>query len=179
MSEQKVSLRYAKAIIETAEAEKLTDLLYKDLIFVRGICESSHELKVFIKSPVVHEKKKDRIIDEICKGKIDPITLNFLKFMITKGRGELILDVIEQYENLYFKLNNKIRVDITSAVELNEELKNEIIKKIAENTKQTVLPDFNIKKDIKGGLLVKIHDWVFDATLKSQLQQLYNRLSSN
>ncbi len=179
MTEQRVSYRYAKAIIETAESEKITDLLYNDFLYVRNICNSSHELTTMVKSPVVHDRDKVKIFKELFENKINSVTLNFLNFLIEKGRANYTLDIIVQYEELYNKLNNKIKVDITTAVELDEEAKNNIVKKIAENTGQTILSKFIVSKDIDGGLLVKIHDWVYDATLKSQLKNLYNTLAQN
>jgi F-type H+-transporting ATPase subunit delta len=179
MTEQRVSYRYAKAIIETAEAEKMTDLLYKDFMYVREVCDFSHELTTFINSPVVHERDKVKVFEALFKDKINPVTLNFLNFLIEKGRANYTLDVIVQYEELYNKLNNKIKVDITTAIELNDDAKKRIVKKISENTEKTVLSNFNVKKDIDGGLLVRINDWVYDATLKRQLKNLYNKLANN
>jgi F-type H+-transporting ATPase subunit delta len=179
MTEQRVSFRYAKAIIETAEAEKITDLLYKDFMYVREVCEYSHELTTFIKSPIVHERDKKKVFKELFEKKINSVTLNFLNFLIEKSRANYTLDIIVQYEELYNKLNNKIKVDITTAVELEDAAKNKIVDKISDNTGKTILSNFNVKKEIDGGLLVRINDWVYDATLKRQLKNLYNTLAKN
>jgi F-type H+-transporting ATPase subunit delta len=179
MTEKRVSSRYAKAIIETANAANLTDLLFKDFMYIRDVCNASKELKSFIKSPVVNEHSKINAFDEIFNGKINEITLNFIKFLIKKGRGDYLLFIIAEFEELYNKLNNRIKVEVVSAIELDEDEQKKIVDKITENIKKTILPDFKKNDDIIGGLQVRIEDWVFDASLKSQLNDLYDRLSKN
>ncbi len=179
MTEKRVSSRYAKAIIETAKDANLTDLLFKDFLYIREVCNVSKELKSFIKSPIVNEHSKINVFDEVFGGKVNDITLNFIKFLVTKSRGDYLLFIIDEYEELYNKLNNRIKVEVTSAIELDEDEKKKIVDKIEENTKKTVLPDFKKKDELIGGLQVRIEDWVFDASLKSQLTELYDRLSKN
>jgi len=179
MTETRVSFRYARAIIETAIQENISDVLFKDFKYVLEVIEVSKDFKTFIRSPLIHENTKIKVIDELLPGKVSELTMTFLHFLVKKGRADLIIDIIAQYEKLYNIHNKRIKVDATSAIELNDEAKAKIVKTIEEYTKQTVLPNFMVQKDIKGGLLVRIEDWVFDGTLKSQLVNLFNKLSRN
>ena len=179
MTEHKVSFRYAKAAIETAEKENLTDQLLIDLKYIRKNLLSSNELKTFIKSPVVTENNKKKLFNELFAEKVDHTTLNFVLFIIEKGRGAILIDIINNFEEQYNLLNGRIKVEINTAIELTEEMKKKIIDKITDYTKMEVLPEFNIQHSLKGGLLVKVEDWVFDATLKRQLDNLYYSLSEN
>ncbi len=179
MTEQKVSYRYARAIIETAIADKLTDKLFNDFKVVEEIVSKSKELKTFLKSPVVPEAKKKAIVTELFKDHIDRMALNFITFLVTKGRSELLLDIIAQYELQYLKLNKKQKVDIISAIELTDEIRAKVLAKIAANIRMEIIPTFITEADIKGGIMIKIEDWVYDASLKSQLENLFNQLSRN
>ena len=105
--------------------------------------------------------------------------MRFLRFLIMKGRGELIIDIIAQYELLYNKLNNKLKIEVTTALELNEAIKAGLISKITSMTNKEILPEYMVDKSVTGGILVKIDDWVYDATLKNQLENLFKKLSTN
>jgi F-type H+-transporting ATPase subunit delta len=179
MTEQKVSFRYARAIIETAIADKVTDKLFNDFKIVEEIVSKSKELKAFLKSPVVPDNKKKGVITELFKDHISIMALNFIVFLVTKSRAELLLDIIAQYEVQYFKFNNKQKVDIISAIELNDDMKAKIISKISSNINMEVIPTFITEADLKGGIMVQIDDWVYDASLKSQLDNLFIQLSRN
>ena len=105
------------------------------------------------------------------------LTMDFLIMLIEKRRGELMISIIEQFENQYNVYNNKLPVEVESAVELSEDIKNKIVTRIADWTKKTVLPKFRINPALKGGFLVKIDDWVFDSSIKNQLELLYKSLA--
>jgi F-type H+-transporting ATPase subunit delta len=179
MTEYKVSFRYAKAVIESAIKENLTDVLLNDFNLVKGIVISSKELKTFLKSPVIPETKKKKIISELFENQVNASTLNFLLFLVTKGRANLIIDIISQYEVQYNQLHGRIKVGISTAIEMNDDIKTKIVQKITDYTMKTVLPEFKIEESLKGGIVVQVEDWVFDGSLKSQLENLYNSLSKN
>jgi len=64
-------------------------------------------------------------------------------------------------------------------VDLSDVIKLKIVQKIEKQTNKKVIPDFKINISMKGGLLVKIQDWVFDASLKNQLEILFKKLSTD
>lgn len=179
MTEQKVSHRYALALLETAKLEGLVENIYKDLKFIRHTIEQSKDLKNLTFSPVIPYWRKKKIYEAIFSDKLNPLTFKFIDLLTDKRREKLLPDICYQYEVLYDTLNNILPVEIESAIELSEEIKNKITKKIEKNTNKKVIPDFKINKFIKGGLLVKIQDWVYDASLKNQLEILFKKLSTD
>ncbi|MBI5324659.1 MAG: ATP synthase F1 subunit delta [Ignavibacteriae bacterium] len=179
MNEQRVSSRYARALLEIARQNGFTEIIYSDLKFVRHTIEQSRELKILTFSPVVQFWRKKKIYEEILTGKVQPLTMNFIILLTDKRRESLIPDICYQYEVQYYELNNILPIEIESAIELSEEIKNKITIKIEKNTNKKVISDFRINKSIKGGLLIKIQDWVFDASLKNQLEILFKKLSTD
>jgi F-type H+-transporting ATPase subunit delta len=177
MTEQRVSYRYAKALLETAEQEGITDLVYNDFLFVMSVFHDSQELRVMTASPVLQQWRKKKIYQELFTDRLSPLVLNFLVFLLDKQRGELIQSIIIQFQNQYNTLRNRLSVDITSAIELNDEIKTRILDKLVQITDKTILPQFYINPLLKGGVLVRIEDWVYDATIKNQLNILFKRLS--
>lgn len=177
MTEQRVSSRYARALLQTAAEEKLADEVFQDLNKMRTIIESSRDLKSFIKSPIVQFWKKKKAFEEIFKPVLMELTYKFLLLLADKRRETIIDSVIEQYEKQYNELNNRLPVKIFSAVELDNELKDRISKKMEEITGKTVLSDFRKDEKLKGGILVRIDDWVFDGSVKNQLEILYKKLA--
>jgi len=179
MFEQRVSFRYARAIIETAVQEGVADTLYLDFSFIHKVLNDNRELRTIIASPVLQHWKKKGLIKEIFQEKISVLSLDFLLFLLDKKRGELILSIISQFEIQYNILNNKLPVEIFSAIGLTDEIKNKIIKEMSEITHKTILPEYKVQPELIGGLMVKVDDWVFDATFKNQLAILFKKLSDD
>ncbi|MCX7735257.1 MAG: ATP synthase F1 subunit delta [Candidatus Kapabacteria bacterium] len=176
MTEYKVSFRYARAVLELAEEQNLSDTIYQDLDFVRRTLKSSFQLKLFTINPIIQEWRKVKAYKAIFENKISSLTLNFLVFIIRKRRSNLIESIAEQFILQYNELKNRKFVEIQSAVELNEDLKTKAVAKINTLINKTIIPDFKINPHLKGGILIKVDDWVYDGSIKNQLEHLHKQL---
>jgi len=179
MAEQKVSYRYAKAILDLAKSEGQEDRVYEDFRLVNLILKYVPELMSIAKKPLISPLKKKKLYNEIFFEKISQLTLNFVLFLVDKGRDYLIPSIINQYESLYFELKNILPVEIFIARDFDDDLKNKLVKKLEETTAKKVVPKFVIDPNIIGGFKIKIEDWVFDTTLRNKLDSLYHELVSN
>jgi len=179
MTEQRVSSRYARALLETAIEGKVSDIIFEDFIIVDTTIRNSHELRVFTASPVVQHWLKIKVFNEVFEGKISKLTMTFLKFLLDKKRGELIQSIIVQYEDQYNRLNNKLPVEFESSLALNNEIKKNLIEKVANITQKEIIPEFKVDESLKGGVMVRIDDKVYDATIKHQLELLFKTLVKN
>jgi len=179
MAEQKVSYRYAKAILDTAKSEGQEERVYEDFRLVNLILKYVPELMSIAKKPLISSLRKKKLYNEIFSEKVSQLTLNFFLFLVDKDRDYLIPSIIKQYERLYFELKNILPVEIFLARDFDDELKNKLVKKLEETTGKKVIPRFIIDPKIIGGFKIKIEDWVFDTTLKNKLDSLYQELVSN
>lgn len=177
MKQQRVSIRYARAILNNAQTTAIEDTVWQDLNTIDRMINSSNELKAFIESPIIKFSKKEAVMKELLEGKINNLTLQFVYLLVKKRRESILPSIIEQFNILYDILKNRIQVDIVSAVELSEDIKTNIIAKISDLTKKQVVPAYKVKPEIKGGIEIKINDWVFDATLKNTLEKMYQKLA--
>lgn len=179
MTEQKVSSRYANAILDIAEQESLTNEVIRDFELLQSMLDSSKELVTFTVSPVIADWQKKKIYEELISSKVHKLTMNFILLLINKGRIDLLPSIIIQFGNLYNLHNNRVKAIIKSASELTETVKSKIMLKLTEITGKVILPEYKTDKSIKGGLSIQINDWVYDATLKTQLELLRKQLSGN
>lgn len=178
MTEKRVSTRYARALYYIANQLDKTTELFDDLQRVSDMIKSSVDLKYLLKSPVVQFWKKKKIFEEIFTPLVSELALKFFLLLADKHRENLIPDINVQYIEIYNRIHGRIPVNITSAVDIDDSTKKSIISKLTEYTKQEVLPNYLIDKNIKGGIKIKIDDWVFDASIKNQLAQLHKKLAS-
>jgi F-type H+-transporting ATPase subunit delta len=177
MTEQKVSARYARALFDLALENKLQEVIFTDLKYVSSTILSSSDLASVLRSPVITSHKKIKILEEIFASNVDKLTMNFITLLANKTRENLITSIYYQFEIIYNEFKNNIPVTFVTAVELDQTMKSSLIEKITKMTGKNVLDTFVVDPKIKGGLLVKIQDWVFDATIENQLKDLYNKLA--
>ncbi len=176
MAEQKVSYRYAKALLDTAVQHNLTEQIFEDFKNIAKIFSILPELNSLARKPIIAPQKKKKLYQEIFSYRVSELAMSFILFLVDKSRDDLILDIIKQYENLYYKLKDYLPVEIFVAIDIGENSKNKIVEKIAKNMGKKIVPKFIINPRIKGGFIVKIEDWVYDASLRNKLDALYEQL---
>lgn len=177
MTEQKVSSRYARAIMDVAEQEAITANVLEDFQFIKELLKQSRELLNLIHSPIISVLKKKDILKEILENKVNILTLNFVLLLVDKRREDLILSIIEQFRNIFDINNNRLRAEITSATELTSAIKEQILAKFSSLTGKTILPEYKTDPKVKGGVMIRVDDLVYDATLKTQLKLLEQTLN--
>jgi ATP synthase F1 delta subunit len=70
-----------------------------------------------------------------------------------------------------------LNAEVTSAVELDEELVNSIGERIEEQTGRRVELSSKIDPDVLGGLQVRVGNMVLDATVRNRLEQLRKQVA--
>jgi F-type H+-transporting ATPase subunit delta len=178
MTEQRVSNRYARALLETATTEGISEKVLDDFTLVVNTLKAHKELKSITESPIFHQWKKKKMYQEIFDKKISDLLMHFLILLLDKRRGDLISSIAVQYRALFYKQNSILPVVIISAVEMKSDSQEKIIKKLTESTKMKILPEYKVSADIKGGFLIRVDDWIYDASVKNQLELLFDRLAT-
>ncbi|RFM24174.1 MAG: ATP synthase F1 subunit delta [Candidatus Thermochlorobacter aerophilum] len=170
----KVGLRYATAILEGAGEELQT--VVQDLEVVKDTIKASRELRQLLKSPIVKNDDKILILKQIFIGRISLKTLESIELLVRKGRSELILDTIEEFERLLDKRNGVVNAEVASAIELDESQKQQVQARLEKLVGQKIRLQTKVQPDLIGGLTVRIGDTVIDYSIKHQLARLRERL---
>jgi len=179
MTEQRVSSRYAHALLDAAKQENLVDVVFKDFLIVSNYIDASKDLRFLFDSPVVSHIKKKHIFTELFDGKINNLTINFMHLLAEKRRESLIQDIIVEYKKQYYIMMNKLIVDIVSANSLDDNMVELLKHKLAYITGKDVICNFSVNKDLKGGIQIRIDDWVYDASVANQLEKLKRSLAGS
>ncbi len=168
---------YADALVKIGQDNVLSysDILY-NLESVKEICESSNELDNVLKNPAVSDDVKYSIVDEVFKKDINEKIIDFIKVLIEKKRFNEFNGIVEAYRDELDIINNIQRVSVTSAVPLNDDMKQRITDKLQKRLQKNILADWQIDNEIIGGLVIKINDDVIDSSLKNKLENLSKNL---
>ncbi len=177
MNEKIVSSRYAKAFYSAANEVQQVEVVLNDFKYILETIKSSKELDNLIDSPIVPGEKKLSILSEIFSGSISDLTIDILKLITEKSRTNLIDDIAREFELIYNDKHNIIPVLVETAVQLDEEGKKKTTDMLGDWTKATIQAEYKVNPDLKGGLKINIDGWVFDATIKNQLEKLRKSLA--
>ena len=172
MSAQRIARRYAQALLESAIAENQLEVIEADIQTLAKAGASSSELRSLMRSPVVDNSKKSNVIKEVFGNAVSPLMMRFLLLMIHKNREMYYTDVIREMGVLCDEHRNIVRVDVTSAFELDAKERSAITSKLEAKLGKTVIASYLIDPAIVGGITVKIGDTITDSSIRRQLEML-------
>ena len=116
-------------------------------------------------------------VDE-AEANINDILKNFIKFIIKNNDYEKFDEIIFEFSKVWDEKNSNLSVNLTSAHKLEDETKNILTKYLKNKTGfSNINLSESIKKDIMGGIILRYEDRVLDASLKSNLNNLKNKIN--
>ena len=120
-----VGKRWAKALLELAQEDEgiSKDDILEDLREVVQTIESSDELSSVINNPSISTEEKQIVLCKLFQNSVMPIVYNFLFALNLKKRLGILNFIANEFEKELEALKNMIRVEITSAIDLNDDKK--------------------------------------------------------
>ena len=167
---------YAAALFEAAkERDELEDTLENLQEFVQAL-HDNEELELFFYGTQVPERQKRNAIDGLTEG-MTASTRNFLKVLSDNGRGEILEDTVRRYEDLVEDHLGKVEVEVTTAVELSEEVLNRVRYKLGRILEgKEVILEATVDPNLVGGAVFKLGGQRVDGSLRGQLVSLRERM---
>ena len=98
----------------------------------------------------------------------------FVRFLEKKGQLKNLPQIIQKLHRLE---NDLKKIEIVSAVCLNQRQQNSILKEMAIKKTTEYIVKNTVDPKIGGGLVIKVNDKVIDLSLKGRLDQLKLKLA--
>jgi len=174
-----LSKRYATAVFDLAVELNILEKVNTDLKLVGKVFSENRELRVIIANPVIDNYKKISILNSIFEGKVQELTIKFLRLITNKNREQYISPISEAFYNIYKEYKNILSVSITTAVKADAKIKDGISTKLKEATKMNIDLTEKINEDLIGGFVVNFQDYQYDASIINQLNRLKKSFSDN
>jgi F-type H+-transporting ATPase subunit delta len=173
---EEIAAVYARSLFEAALDAGQTDQVREDLGQFADALDGNRELQIFFFSPYFSTEEKKDGLHKAVKG-AEPIFLNFLELLVENHRMPAIFRTRRGYDQLWEEHNRLLPVEVTSAVELDEETVRSIGDRIAEQTGRRVELSSHVQPDILGGIVVQVGNSVLDASIRNRLQQLRRQVA--
>lgn len=173
-----VAKTYGDALFELALEEQTVDMLENEVLGVLQVLNDNVELNKLMNHPKITKEEKNKIIEEIFKGRISDELTGFLHIIVTKDRYNEITNIFEYFIYRVKEFRNIGLAYVSSAVELKEEQKAELIRKLLQITKfEQIDVVYTVDQALIGGMIIRIGDRVIDSSIKTRLHEMSKNLS--
>ena len=167
---------YSEALFGAAKQAGRIDVIRDQLRAFAEALEQDRRLSLFFFSPQFSTREKNEGLERVLVG-ADELFVNFLKLMIENHRLPVIFRIRRQYEELWREENRLLPVEVTSAVELDEEVARQIQQRVEQQTGRRVELTRHVDDSILGGLVVRVSNMVLDASIRNQLERLRRQVA--
>ena len=167
-----ISEPYAQALMSLAQQNDLTDQFGETFRELDSLMSESQEFKDFVLNPVIKNEDKKNVLKQVM-GDANPYLTNFMMLLVDKRRIIFLESIVDQYLSLLRKLNQTVLADVTSATELNDEQKSQIVDKVKQIVEaRDVELKTTVDPSLIGGVIIKVGSKVIDASLRGQLRRI-------
>ncbi|QED38495.1 ATP synthase F1 subunit delta [Antarcticibacterium arcticum] len=178
MKGTRAAQRYAKAILDLAKDQNVSEVVNKDMESISQTITASDELQDVLASPVVKADLKKNALREIFKD-AHSITLGAFDILLENNRIIILKAVAQKYNELYNELNNIQVATVTTAIPLDTSLEAKIQDKIKELTGNSATIKNITDPAIIGGFILRIGDLQYNASVARSLKDLKREFSNN
>lgn len=178
MKGTRAALRYAKAILDLAKDQKVSEVVNTDMESISRTIAGSDELQGVLSSPVIKDNLKKNALAEIFKGAHNT-TIGTFDLLLENNRIDILRYVALKYIELYNEDNNIQVATVTTAIPLDANLEAKIQAKIQELTGNSAQITNVVDPAIIGGFILRIGDLQYNASVARSFNDLRREFANN
>lgn len=178
MKNSRLTLRYAKSLLALANESGDVETCVTDLKKFVTTCDSSKELSLLLKSPIIKTDKKLSILTEVFSD-FNKLTKSFISIITLKKRENILKGIAERFLQLYKKQKGIQSVRVTSAQSLSDEMKNLIKSYIKNQVSGKIELIEKIDNKLIGGVIIHMDDKQLDISVLNQINNLKQTFNKN
>ncbi|GIW87799.1 MAG: ATP synthase subunit delta [Isosphaeraceae bacterium] len=168
---------YAEALLNVADRQGKAEAIVEELEeFQEDVLDAHPRLADILRSPTLGVSEKDGVLVRLLEGRADELTVRFLRLLNRNGRLELLGTILRQARELLNRRRKRRAVRVTSAVELSEDQRRELEARLREQMGTEPVVEYEVDPALLGGLVVRVGDVLYDASVRGQLKRLRRRL---
>lgn len=171
-----ISVRYARALMKSAEAQNAKEAVYADMQHIAQSYLQVPGLRKAIDNPMLPKEQKEQLLQTACGGNPCEQTKTFIKVVLKEGRENLIQFMANSFVTLYRQEKNIISGRLITAVAVAPETEAKMRQMVEKRTNATVEFQTEVNPDIIGGFILEYDTYRMDASVQSQLRNILKEL---
>jgi len=174
---EKIAEVYAKAYLDaiTAQNGSIDDAVAEFALLV-DVLKSQPKFSAVLVSAMVATDEKIALLKKVIASSVSPLFWNFLQIVAKRSRLDLLLSIFSQAQSLLDERRRRIPVTITTATEVDAQLFAALSEKLRSALGGEPMIRSVIDPEVIGGLVVRVGDTIYDASVSTQLQNVCRQM---
>lgn len=176
-----VARRYASALLAVALDQKAElAKIDRELREAAVLLARESRLASVLSSPAIAVAKRVAVLDAVfSEAELSPYTRNLLRLLTTKERMSILPQVAEQFSRLVLEHKQVQSGEVVCAHPLTPAQQNKLSESLGKALGKTMELSYDTDPGLVGGLVVRIGNRVYDASVTTQLRKFKEKALSS
>ena len=175
MAKRGYAKRFAQAVFKIALERGELDRWQSDLRKIASLAEDA-TLVSLLQDPRLHFDSKVKLLSEPL-GDINPLALNLVYLLITRGKLNMAGDIADEYQRLLDSYRGIEQAEVTTAISLDDEDKQRLAEHLGTIVGKKVVVKPEVDSGLIGGIVARVGDKLLDGSTRSKLAALREELA--
>jgi len=172
-----VSKTYGDALFDLALEENSIDALLEEVQVLSKVLTENDDLMKILNHPKITREEKLQVVEAVFKGRLSEELMGFITLVVNKERYKELLAIFAYFIARVKEYKGIGMAYVSSAVELKDRQKEEIKNKLLATTDYRSFEiQYEVKKELIGGMVIRIGDRVIDSSIKTKLEKMTREL---
>jgi F-type H+-transporting ATPase subunit delta len=168
---------YAEALLGAAENQGQTDAIVEEFdALLAEVLDQYPQFAELLAALTISQDAMVGILDRTFAGQVSPLLLSFLKVLARHGRLNCLRSIQRQVRDGYDKLRGRIRVQVVTAVPLDEAQSQQIRQSLQSVLGQEPIVEHVTDAELIGGAVIRVGDTLYDSSVARQLETLRQQM---
>lgn len=170
--------KYAQALFELAKEQDKCLSLEDEAKAITAAMKDVEGFEKLLGHPDIEADKKMSVIKSAFPD-LDKDLEGFISLVFTRGRGNILSDMLEMFIDLSRQERNVVDAYIVSAYDLTADKLDRLKGALEKKLGKTIEPHVSVDKSLIGGLKITVGGHMINSTIKSSLDNLTKLLKDN
>ena len=176
MDRNRVTVRYAKALIELASEQKVLSDVDRDMRMLYAAINQYNGFANYINNPGTSSLDKFEKIKSIFSPYFHALSMKFFAMVFNNKREEYLKDLCRNSIDMAREQNNIVTANLKSAIQLDEKIVQQIIAKFEKRLNATLEMTNETDPELIGGFVFTIDGEQYDASIAAKLKTIKKQL---
>ena len=175
MARRVYARRYSQAVFSIALERKELDRWQSDLKKIAQLGQDAAFIAL-VENPKVSFEKKAKILSKLL-GDINPLALNLVYLLATRGSLSMVGDIAQEYQRLLDSYRGIEQAEVITAVPLGAQERQKLEEHLGKVVGKKVVLTSSVDPSLIGGMIARVGGKLLDGSTNSRLIALKNELA--
>lgn len=177
MDNGKISVRYARALLNLARQEHCEEEVYEGLMrLTQNYDLAIAQFNEILTNPIIAMEDKVNLVKSAVGEPLHPCLAHFIEFLADQKRESSIYRIALKYQEMYRESKDILLTHVTTAADLPDETLRKLKGFVEQNFDCNAEMHISVDPSLIGGFILDIENDRMDASVAGQLETLKKKL---